>query len=84
MPSLQSIMTKGVPTEEQGELQGSLVSVMSLTSILGPLLYTSLFSHFTKIDTIQIPGAPYFAATLISLTCLVLILYKLNFKPRVN
>jgi DHA1 family tetracycline resistance protein-like MFS transporter len=73
MPSLQSLMTKGIPSEEQGELQGSLVSIMSLTSIIGPLLYTHLFSAYTKIDEPSYPGAPYVAASVVSLICLALI-----------
>lgn len=83
LPSLQSLMSKDIPQEEQGELQGSLISVMSLTSILGPLLYTKLFSHFTQIDDFILPGAPYFAAAFISLICLLLIFYKTIQKTKV-
>ncbi len=80
IPSLQSLMTKEVSASEQGELQGSLISVMSLTSILGPLFYTYLFSHFTKLGNANIPGAPYYAASIISLLCFVLIYYKITIK----
>ena len=41
-PALQSIITAQVPDNEQGALQGGLNSVMSLTSILGPLIMTGL------------------------------------------
>jgi DHA1 family tetracycline resistance protein-like MFS transporter len=51
-PALQSIISGQVPANEQGELQGGLTSVMSVTNIIGPLLMTNLFSYFTK------PGAP--------------------------
>jgi DHA1 family tetracycline resistance protein-like MFS transporter len=51
-PALQSIISGNVPPNEQGELQGALTSMISLTSIVGPPLMTGLFSYFTK------PGAP--------------------------
>lgn len=76
MPSLQSMVTKGTPPEEQGELQGSLVAITSLTSIIGPLLYTGLFSHFTKPGNYHIPGMPYIAAAIITFLCLILVFSK--------
>lgn len=82
IPSLQSLMTKEVAPNEQGELQGSLVSVMSLTSILGPLIYTNLFSHFTGPFTISFPGAPYATASFISLICLLLIFFKTKIRKK--
>lgn len=51
-PALQSVISGNVPSNEQGELQGALTSLMSLTSIFGPAIMTGLFSYFTK------PGAP--------------------------
>ncbi len=51
-PALQSIISGQVPPNEQGELQGGLTSIMSLTNIIGPVLMTSLFAYFTK------PSAP--------------------------
>ncbi|MDB5210994.1 MAG: TCR/Tet family transporter [Sediminibacterium sp.] len=51
-PALQSIISGHVPPNEQGELQGALTSLISVTSIIGPPLMTGLFAYFTK------PGAP--------------------------
>lgn len=76
MPSLQSMISKNTPSEHQGELQGTLVSITSLTSIIGPLLYTGLFSFFTSRNHYALPGAPYLAAAGISLLCLILVLSK--------
>ncbi len=78
MPSLQSMITKGTPTEEQGELQGTLMSITSLTSIIGPLLYTELFTFFTQKDHYPLPGAPYMAAALFTFMCLMLVLKGRN------
>ncbi|HWZ13876.1 MAG TPA: TCR/Tet family MFS transporter [Mucilaginibacter sp.] len=52
-PALQGYMSNHVPANEQGELQGGLTSLMSLSAIFGPLLMTWSFSYFTK------PGAPF-------------------------
>jgi MFS transporter, DHA1 family, tetracycline resistance protein len=46
-PSLQAIISKHVPPNEQGELQGALTSLMSLTTIIGPLIMNNLFKYFT-------------------------------------
>jgi len=47
-PALQSIISGSVSASEQGELQGALTSLISVTSILGPPLMTGLFAHFTS------------------------------------
>ena len=52
-PALQSIISSNIPSNEQGELQGALTSLISLTSIFGPMLMTGLFSYFTG------PKAPF-------------------------
>jgi len=60
-PCIQSIMTTQVPANEQGELQGGLTSLQSLTTIFGPLMMTNLFYFATKPNaTFHFPGAPFF------------------------
>jgi MFS transporter, DHA1 family, tetracycline resistance protein len=57
-PALQGIMSGVVPPNEQGELQGGFTSLMSLTSIFGPIMMNGLFAFFTKTDTpVYFPGA---------------------------
>ena len=59
-PALQSLISVHVPKNEQGELQGSLTSIMSVTSIAGPLIMTSLFAYFTKpSNPVYFPGASF-------------------------
>lgn len=41
-PALQSVITKSVSSNEQGELQGALTSLMSATSIIGPPMMTQI------------------------------------------
>jgi DHA1 family tetracycline resistance protein-like MFS transporter len=72
-PALQSIISGQVPANEQGELQGSLTSLMSLTSIIGPLLMTSLYARFTSPEaSFHFPGAPFAMGSLLFLTGAVL------------
>lgn len=59
-PSLQSVLAGHVPKNEQGELQGALTSVMSLTTVFGPPLMNNLFRFFTTgKNHIHFPGAPF-------------------------
>jgi MFS transporter, DHA1 family, tetracycline resistance protein len=59
-PALQATISAQVPPNSQGELQGSLTSLMSLTSIIGPLVMTNLFAYFTSVQSpVLIPGAPF-------------------------
>jgi DHA1 family tetracycline resistance protein-like MFS transporter len=46
-PSLQSVLAEHIPPTEQGELQGALTSLMSITTIFGPLIMNNLFQYFT-------------------------------------
>lgn len=73
-PACQSLISKNTPANEQGELQGTLVGISSLTAIVGPILYTELFANFTNKEApVQIPGAPYLAASLICVLSVVLL-----------
>lgn len=73
-PALQSLATKLVPLDEQGEFQGSLVSLTSLAAIMNPLIVSQLFAHFTDKEGLYLPGAPYFFAAFISLIAWLVIL----------
>jgi DHA1 family tetracycline resistance protein-like MFS transporter len=59
-PALQATISEHVPRNEQGELQGALTSLMSLTTIIGPLMMNNLFLWFTK-DTapFHFPGISF-------------------------
>ena len=64
-------MTSQIPANAQGELQGALSSVNSVTSIIGPLVMTQLFAGFTGPDApIYFPGVSFFAAAILSALCL--------------
>ena len=82
-PALQGIISSQVPNNEQGELQGGLTSLISLTAIFGPLLMTYLFSYFTAEDAPLIfPGAPFFMGAVLTLVALLFALRSLAGQPR--
>ena len=59
-PALQGIISSQVPRNAQGELQGALTSLISVTTIIGPLLMTSVFYYFTRPEhSFQFPGAAF-------------------------
>ena len=47
-PSLQSVISSHVEPTHQGELQGALTSLASVTFILGPLIMNGSFAYFTS------------------------------------
>ena len=65
-PALQSLMTQEVSVSEQGELQGAMTSLLSISSVLGPLLGTNLLAMFAgDAAPVRFPGAPFLAAGLL-------------------
>lgn len=73
MPAMQSIISSRVPANEQGNLQGSLTSLMSLTSIIGPLLMTNTYATFTgKHAPVHFAGAAFLLGALFMLTSVLL------------
>ncbi|MFZ9877339.1 MAG: TCR/Tet family MFS transporter [Chitinophagaceae bacterium] len=72
-PSLQSTLASLLPPNVQGELQGALTSLMSLTAIIGPLIMNNLFAYFTRSDsTIHFPGIAFFLGSLAMLSSLII------------
>jgi DHA1 family tetracycline resistance protein-like MFS transporter len=68
-PALQSIISSTVAANEQGELQGALTSLMSITSIIGPLLMTNTFAFFTASGApVYFPGAAMLLGAALTLT----------------
>jgi DHA1 family tetracycline resistance protein-like MFS transporter len=64
-PGISSLLSRQVPDNQQGELQGAVNATNSLAAILGPLAATQLFYHFTIADKGEpgyFPGAPFIGA----------------------
>ena len=69
--ALNSILTQQVPATEQGELQGAVASIASLTSVAAPVLMTNLFAYFTGSSAlVTFAGASFLAAALCELGAL--------------
>jgi DHA1 family tetracycline resistance protein-like MFS transporter len=84
-PAIQSIISGNVPKNEQGELQGALTSLMSATSIIGPLLMTNLFAWFTRPEgDIKFAGAPFFAGAILMLISAVVAMRSMKKEAFLN
>ena len=61
-PAIQSIVAGQVPPSDQGKIQGALTSLIGLTSVVAPLIFTTgLFGYFTSSSAVfPLPGAPFF------------------------
>jgi MFS transporter, DHA1 family, tetracycline resistance protein len=44
LPAFQSLLSRQVSEEHQGELQGTLVSLIALTEVIGPIAATSVYA----------------------------------------
>jgi MFS transporter, DHA1 family, tetracycline resistance protein len=69
-PSMNAIASQQIPANAQGELQGAVASLYSLSAILGPPLMTGVFGYFSR-DTalVRLPGAAFLTAALLTLGC---------------
>nr|AIA18802.1 Tetracycline_Resistance_MFS_Efflux_Pump [uncultured bacterium] len=73
-PSLQSVIAGHVAKNQQGELQGALTSLMSVTTIIGPLIMNNAFSYFTSDKApIHFPGIHFLIGAVFMLTSLFII-----------
>ena len=73
LAALQSVISGDVPKSEQGEIQGTLTSLMSASAIVGPPMMSTLFYYFTHADApIQFAGAPFVLGGLMMLVSAVI------------
>ncbi len=72
LPSIQGLMSRQIPANAQGELQGGVASLYSLTAVVGPPLMTQLFGYFSSGRArVHFPGAAFLCATLLAIAGLV-------------
>lgn len=72
-PAMQSLMTEKVAEDAQGELQGAIGSVVSLTSIIGPPVMTGVFGAYADSTGLYFPGAPYMLAAALMAIAVILL-----------
>jgi DHA1 family tetracycline resistance protein-like MFS transporter len=81
-PSMNALASRQIPTNAQGELQGAVASLYSLSSILGPPLMTQVFGYFSRPDAaVHFPGAAFATAALLTMMCGVLFARALRLAP---
>lgn len=78
-PALQSLATRLVDDDRQGQFQGVLASAMSLASIFGPLLFSTVYFAVRE----RWPGAIWLSAMIVNAVAVPLVI-GLRFRPRVN
>jgi DHA1 family tetracycline resistance protein-like MFS transporter len=82
-PALQGLITSKFPQNEQGELQGGLTLLSSISLIIGPLIMGYSFRFFThRGSSVYFPGAPYILGALLMLISTFLVIRSL--KKEVN
>ena len=71
-PAMTALMSRRVPADAQGELQGALAAVLGVTLIISPVLMTQIFGYFTNESApVRLPGAPFLGAAVLMALALV-------------
>jgi MFS transporter, DHA1 family, tetracycline resistance protein len=83
MPAINSLMSKQLGPERQGELQGGIASMMGLSAIFGPLALTETMARFSGPHArVEFPGAAFVLAALLAALSLALLLGQLRSEAR--
>jgi DHA1 family tetracycline resistance protein-like MFS transporter len=84
-PSIQGLVAGAVPANEQGNVQGSIASLLSLTAVAAPLIAGNLFGAFSGENALaEIPGMPFFSGALFAFVALLLVRRTLRRNPELN
>ena len=74
-PAVQSLITRQVPPNEQGILQGAISSAQTVTGIIGPPVAGSVFGYFIgPVTPIHLPGAAFLLGAILFVIGLVVAL----------
>ncbi|MBN8641105.1 MAG: TCR/Tet family MFS transporter [Flavobacteriales bacterium] len=80
-PAMQSLISGQVPPNEQGEIQGTLSSLMSASAIVGPPMMSTVFYYFThKEAPFQFAGAHFVLGAFLMLVSTLIAYYTLRKK----
>lgn len=73
MPAVNALMSQRIPATAQGELQGGVASLMSLSAIVAPPIMTQLFGYFSSsASPVRFPGAAFLFASALAGASLLL------------
>lgn len=76
-PMLTALMSKAVPEDTQGALQGGLSALLSLAMLFGSLFYTQVFGFFlSEASPIRSPDIAFFIAAVLMVLALVLLVTR--------
>jgi DHA1 family tetracycline resistance protein-like MFS transporter len=60
---MQSLMSQRVDASSQGKLQGAINSLRAMTGMVGPVMFTQVFSATIASNArLHLPGAAYYLA----------------------
>ncbi|MEO8756386.1 MAG: hypothetical protein ABI398_01355, partial [Devosia sp.] len=89
-PAINGVLSRQVPDNAQGELQGAVNAANSLATIIGPLAATQIFAYFTYGEGSPgyFPGAPFIGAAIVTIGAVVLftfvaLRFDLGHKPSI-
>lgn len=74
-PSIKALISQRTPQNEQGELQGAFASLVSIASILSPLVMTGIYYYTSSNFNLPIYGSAYFLSALIILVTIPLMIF---------
>lgn len=77
LPALQSLLSRQATDEHQGELQGTLVSMVSLTEVVGPIVATTIYTA----SPASAPGLIWIVGAGLYLLCFPVILSRMPNVP---
>ncbi|MCF3946143.1 MFS transporter [Acidiphilium iwatense] len=72
-PAIRSMLSRAIPADQQGRMNGALSSIEGLTAIVAPLAGAAVFDAFSRDVPWRLPGAPFVmvAAMLVAAAWLV-------------
>jgi MFS transporter, DHA1 family, tetracycline resistance protein len=83
-PSMNALASQRTPANAQGELQGAIASLYSVSAIVGPPLMTQIFASFSRTDgAVYFPGAAFIAAAALTLASALLLARALRVPPAI-
>ncbi len=82
-PAVQGLIAGTVAPYDQGKVQGALTSLMSLSAIVAPLVFTAgLFSYFTSdAAPFELPGAPLLAGSMLMAVAMLMLIRTFRVHP---
>ncbi len=71
--AIRAILSRAVPADQQGRMNGALSSAEGLTAIIAPLTGAAVFDAFSRAVPWHFPGAPFILAALLIAGATVLV-----------